>query len=163
MSMCSSAFVYARATSLYVLPSRIRMKLDWPGLELITDTKTTPENRQEEVNVKREKQNVKCQWNHVRCLFSDILLLQNTTQHTVLSGQMWSVSVILRWYLSPAIHRLSMHTTKCPHHHPLILHLVQGQTQALMASSCPRSSKVFLLFLCQTLQSKENGWIGKNH
>lgn len=44
--------MYARATSLNVLPSRIRMKQDWPGLELITDVKTTPANRKEEVIVK---------------------------------------------------------------------------------------------------------------
>lgn len=77
------------------------------------------------------------------------------TQHAVLSGQMWSVSVLLPWYLSPANHKLCMHATKCPHHHLLTLRLVWGRTQALTVRSCPRSSKSFLLFLCQILQSKE--------
>lgn len=58
--------MYARATSLNVLPSRIRMKLDWPGLELITDAKTTPASGKEEVVV------------GVQSRISNVLLLQNT-------------------------------------------------------------------------------------
>lgn len=34
------------------------MKQDWPGLELITDDKTTPTERKEELLVKNAKQDV---------------------------------------------------------------------------------------------------------
>lgn len=62
-SLCSSALTYARATSLNVLPSRINMKQDWPGLELITDTSTTPVsgegcdvNRKHNIKKKKSKE-----------------------------------------------------------------------------------------------------------
>lgn len=53
-----------------------------------------------------------------------------------------------------------MHTTQYSHHHPLTPHLVWGRTRALTASSCPRSSKPFLSFLCPTSQSKGNERMG---
>lgn len=42
------------------------MKLDWPGLELMTDVKTTPANEKEEVIVQSTKQNIKNIRNHIR-------------------------------------------------------------------------------------------------
>lgn len=54
MSIWSPLFTYARATSLNVLPSRIKIKPDRPASVLITDARTTPVNRDDKVIVRAQ-------------------------------------------------------------------------------------------------------------